>query len=196
MTELYADLSDLPLYNWIEIAVSNNLKWLVKSGEIPEDIDAHYDLLLAEYQELVQDAKSANSHQVKVTYAKLANRIDHVNIALNALRIERDEGIIRILRGLLGFDRLTYDDLEKDIKLTETYLKMDIIKLEQAKNQLDKIFKSAENTSGTTTKGMFYQEITSLSKWLNFGINPKETSVMQYVSYLNMLQLEIKKGDK
>jgi hypothetical protein len=199
ITVLYTDLSDLPLYNWIETAVSGNLKWLVKSGPIPDDLEAHYSELLAEYQSLVKDAKSSNDHSLKVTYALLANRIDHVNIALNALRMGRDADIIRILQTPhpdgLGFERLTYDDLEKDIKLTENFLRMDMVKLNQAKAQLEKIFKTAGDTDGVNSKGMFYEQITSLSKWLQFGINPKETSVIQYISYLNALMDEVKRNE-
>lgn len=194
LTELYTDLSDLPLYNWIELAVSGNHKWLVKAGAVPEDISEHYNELLQEYQSLVKDSKSQHEHNIKVTYAKLANRIDHIQIAVNALRIERDEDLIRILRTPqpegLGFERLTYDDLSRDIDLTENYLKMDVIKFEQAKVQLEKIMKSAEH-EGVNSKGGFYEQVTSLSKWLQFGINPKETSVIQYICYLNMLQVEI-----
>lgn len=202
MTELYTDLSDLPLYNWIELAVSTNLKWLVKSGEQPEDgvLTEIYDQLLSEYQTLVKDSKSAHEHNVKVNYARLANRIDHIQIAVNALRMGgRDEDLIRILRSPqpegLGFERLTYDDLERDLKLTENYLKMDVVKFEQAKNQLDKIMKAAEH-EGVNSKGMFYEQITSLSKWIGFGIHPRQVSVMEYISYLNMLQLEIKNSKK
>lgn len=197
--ELYTDLSDLPLHNWINVAVTNDLKWLVKSGPIPDDLTEHYQELLTEYQLLVKDTKSDIEHKTKVTYAKLANRIDHIQIAVNALRIERDEDIIRILQTPqpegLGFERLTYQDLDKDLKLTENYLKMDIIKFEQAKNQLDKIIKASEH-DGVNSKGMFYEQITSLSKWIGFGINPKQTSVIEYVSYLNMLQVEIKANRK
>jgi hypothetical protein len=199
-TVLFQDLSDLPLYNWIETAVSGNLKWLVKSGPIPDDLETHYSTLLSEYQSLVKDAKTSNDHSLKVTYALLANRIDHVNIALNALRIGRDADIIRILQTPppdgLGFSRLTYDDLEKDIKLTENFLRMDMVKLNQAKAQLEKIFKTAGDTEGVNSKGMFYEQIVSLSKWLQFGINPKETSVIQYISYLNALTDEVKRNEK
>lgn len=199
LTILYTDLSDLPLYNWIELAVSQNLKWLVKSGPIPDDLTEHYQTLLTEYQLLVKDTKTDIEHKLKVTYARLANRIDHIQIAVNALRIERDEDIIRILQTPqpegLGFERLSYEDLDKDLRLTENYLKMDIIKFEQAKNQLDKIIKASAN-DGVNSKGMFYEQITSLSKWIGFGINPKQTSVIEYVSYLNMLQVEIKANRK
>jgi hypothetical protein len=194
-TLLFDDLSDLPLYNWIELAVSQNMKWLVKSGPVPEDLSDHYQELLSEYQIIVKDTKSDIEHKTRVTYAKLANRIDHITIAIGALRIERDEDIIRILQTPqpdgLGFERLTYDDLERDLRLTENYLKMDIVKFEQAKNQLDKMVKAAESNGGNS-KGQFYEQITSLSKWLQFGINPKECSVMQYISYLNMLDAEIR----
>lgn len=194
-TVVFQDLADLPLYNWIELSVSGNMKWLVKDGPMPDDITEHYDTLLNEYQSLVKDTKSQHDHQVKIEYAKLANYIDHVTIAINALRLYgRDEAIITILQTGkpqgLGFERLTYQDLEKDLKLTENYLKMDIVKFEQAKNQLEKMVKVAGDT-GVNSKGAFYQELTSLSRWLQFGINPKVTSVMEYISYLNALQLEI-----
>lgn len=195
-TELYTDLSDLPLYNWIELACTSNLKWLVKSGPIPLDLSDHYASLLAEYQILVKDTKSDIEHKTRVTYARLANRIDHITVAVNTLRIERDEELIRILQTPqpdgLGFERLSYDDLERDLKLTENYLKMDIVKFEQAKNQLGKMVKAAESSGAGNSKGVFYEQITSLSKWLQFGINPKECSVMQYISYLNMLDAEIR----
>lgn len=194
-TALYTDLADLPLYNWIELSVSGNMKWLVKDGTVPDDLTEHYETLLNEYQSIVKDTKSQHDHQVKIEYAKLANYIDHVTIAINALRLYgRDEAIITILQTGkpqgLGFERLTYNDLEKDLKLTENYLKMDIVKFEQAKNQLEKMVKAVGDT-GVNSKGAFYQEVVSLSKWLGFGIQPKETTVMQYISYLNMLQIEI-----
>lgn len=196
-TLLYTDLSDLPLYNWIELACTSNMKWLVKSGPIPDDLSDHYASLLAEYQILVKDTKSDIEHKTRVTYARLANRIDHITVAVNALRFHgRDEDLIRILQTPqpdgLGFERLKYDDLERDLKLTENYLKMDLVKFEQAKNQLDKMVKAAESSGAGNSKGVFYEQITSLSKWLQFGINPKECSVMQYISYLNMLDSEIR----
>jgi ribosomal protein S6 len=195
---LYTTLSDLPLYNWVEIATTSNLKWLIKSGsDISEaELSETYDLLLAEYQSLIKDTKAAHEHNLRVTYAKLANRIDHITIAVTALREHgRDESLILILQTPqphgLGFERLTYDDLERDLKLTENYLKMDIVKLEQAKNQLEKMVKTA-SVEGGNAKGMFYEQIGALSKWLQFGINPRETSVMQYIAYLNMLDAEIR----
>ncbi len=193
---LYTTLSDLPLYNWIELATGKDLKWLIKSGEPTEDeLTEIYDQLLAEYQSLVKDTKSAIEHNLKVTYAKLANRIDHITIAVNALRIERDEDIIRILQTPqpkgLGFERLKYDDLARDLTLTENYLKMDIVKFEQAKNQLEKMVKTA-SVEGVNSKGQFYESVVSLSKWVGYGINPKLTSVLEYVSLLNMLDVEIR----
>lgn len=203
LTTLYTDLSDLPLYNWIEIATTSALKWLVKSGPLPEQgfLDDNYANLLAEYQSLVKDTKTAHEHTTKVTYSKLANRIDHVNISLNALRIHgADPNIIRILRtpqpNGLGFERLTYEDLERDITLTENFLKMDVVKFEQAKAQLEKIIDKAGDTDGVNSKGAFYEQITSLSKWIGFGISPKTTSVIEYISYLNMLQVEVKMNEK
>lgn len=200
LTILYTDLCDLPLYNWIELAVSQNLKWLVKSGPIPDDLTDHYQTLLTEYQLLVKDTKTDIEHKLKVEYAVLANRIDQVNLALSALKMHGyDEDIIRILQADkpqgLGFWRVNFEDLNKGIELVETFLAHDKKRFEQAKNQLDKIIKASAHDGGNS-KGMFYEQIVSLSKWIGFGINPKQTSVIEYVSYLNMLQVEIKANRK
>lgn len=193
---LYNDCSELPLWNWIKIAVTADLVYLVKEGSFNNDrLQDHYEAIKEEYTTLVKDTRSTQELKTKISLTQLANRIDHVNTALHILRTSGfDVDVIALLRGPLpyglGFARLDYKDLERDIKLTESYLQMDVVKFNQRKADLDKLTKSAEGA--VNNEGSFYEEISYLSKWLGFGINPRECTLIQYISYLNALKLEIK----
>lgn len=191
----------MPLYNWIEIATGGGFRHLVRTGVCGDDelLKEHYSKLLEEYQRLVKDARTGQELKLKIIVTQLANKIDQVNIAIHALRTGgRDEGIIRVLRtpypNGLGFGRLSYVNLEHDLKLTESYLQMDVVRFKQRQIEMEEFFKKAASKSegGGGGKSDFYSEIASLSKWLGFNISPRETSLMEYVSYLNLLKLEIK----
>lgn len=188
--EAYRDCSELPLYNWIKLAVTSDYKWLVKSGKTNADLSNIYDTILAEYTALIKDVRSSQELQLKIAITTIASRIDHVTICVNQLRIKRDERLISILQNELGFYRLTYEDLAKDLELTETLMRSDIVKFEQKKIQYEKMFEgSAENANGEID---FYDQIRVIGKWIGYSIDPHNTSLMQYVTYLNALKMEIK----
>lgn len=198
MTALYSDLSELPLHNWIEIATSGNLKPLIISGESTDtELQERYAELLGEYQSLIKNEKVINEHSLKVKCYYLANRLNQIEVCLNILRIERDEGIINLLRlpkpDGLGFGRVSYENLPAGIKMTESLMGADKIALKKAQNDIQKLTEAQtdDRKQGVNSKAEFYNEIGVLAKWLQFSINPKECSVMQYVSYLNLLEAEV-----
>lgn len=194
-TILYADCSEIPLYNWIKIAITGNHKWLVKSGPVSNDLSEHYEFIYAEYQTLVKDTKSSHELTLKINLAQTANRIDIIKVCIHQLRLEKDERLISILHSL-GFNRLTYTDLEKDLKLTETYLQSDIIKFQQKKIQYEKM--SVEDGGGITgaVEADFYNQISIIEKWKGSAIDVYNYSVIKWVSDLNQLKAEIRNSEK
>lgn len=188
--ELYQDCSEIPLYNWIKLAVTANHKWLIKSGKTEDDLSEAYEAIFTEYTSLVKDVRSTQELRLKIAITSLANRIDQVKLCVSHLRFERDEKLIEILRNDLGFYRLAYDDLDKDLNLTETLMRTDTIKFEQKKQQYEKMVGDVSDSGNGEVD--FYEQVQVLSKWLGFSINPKNTSLMQYIVYLNALKLEIK----
>lgn len=189
--ETYNDCSELPLFNWIKLAVTGDHKWLLKSGTTNDDLSNIYDAIIAEYTSIIKDVRSTQEHKLKIAVNTLAKRIDHINIAVAQLRIERDERLIAILREQLGFSRLTYVDLDKDLDLTLTFIKSDIIKFEQKKIQLLALIEQAEESSDNGEVAA-WENVTMLEKWLSISINAKDCSIMRYLVYLNTLKLEIK----
>lgn len=188
--ELYKDCSELPLYNWIKLAITNDYKWLIKSGHTINDLSEHYHLMHEEYTSLVKDVRSTQELKLKISITTIANRIDHITVCINQLRIKRDERLIEILQNDLGFHKLTYEDLYKDLDLTETLMRSDIVKFQQKKQQYEKMLE--DMADGNNGEADFYSQIQIIAKWLGFGIDVYKTSLMQYVSYLNALKLEIK----
>lgn len=201
--ELYADCSELPLYNWVKLACTGSLTWLIKTGICSDGgiLQQRYELITGEYGTLIKDTKATQELKLKIQLTQLANKIDQVNVAVHALRtLGRDENIIAILRSPipigLGFGRLSYVNLEHDLKLTESYLQMDVVRFKQRSGEMATLVEKAASKGSGSSEGEFYSEIASLSKWIDFGIAPRDTSVMQYISYLNMLKLEIKNNEK
>lgn len=199
---LYNDCSELPLFNWVKLVCSGDLKWIVSEGrcEDAKELQEQYTKLVAEYSTLIRDTRTTQELKLKIQVTQLANKIDQVNVAMHALRTGgRDLEIIRILRtpvpNGLGFGRLSYVNLEHDLKLTESYLKMDEVRYKQRSLEIETLLKKAE-ANGGNSESDFYSEISSLSKWLGFGIAPRETTVIQYVSFLNQLKLEIKNSER
>lgn len=176
---------------------------MVKSGACWDEaaLTERYAELVTEYGTLVKDAKTTQELKLKIALTQLANKIDQVNIAVHTLRtFGWNEDVVRILRAPvpvgLGFTRLSYapEKLEADLKFTETFLQMDIVRFKQRSVDMETLLKKAGG--GVNSEAEFYGEITMLSKWLGFGIHPKETSLLQYVGYLNMLKAEIKNNEK
>lgn len=196
--DIYKDCSELPLYNWVKIAVTGDFKWLVKTGETPPNIAEHYHVIYAEYQSLIKDTRSSKEMTLKIDMAKLANRIDHIQVCIQQLKIGRDEDIIRILRTPapdgLGFGRLNYNILERDIKLTETYLQSDIVRYKQRKAQYDALL--GEVTKGQAGEADFYQQISTLEKWKGSAIDVRTYTLIHWVADLNNLKAEIKANEK
>lgn len=188
--ELYNDCSELPLYRWIKLAVTGDYKWLIKTGKTKDDLADHYHKVYTEYTSLVKDVRSTQELKLKIAVSTTAKRIDHIQICVNLLRVKRDEKLIHLLQNELGFSRLTYIDLDKDLTLTETLMRSEIVKYEQKRIQLEKMF--TDMADGDNGELEFYEQIRILAKWLTFNIDPHTTSVIQYISYLNALKLEIK----
>lgn len=189
--ELYRDCSELPLYNWIKLAITGSHKWLIKSGDTDDDLSDSYAAIFTEYTSLVKDIRTVQELKLNISINTLANRIDHINICINHLRIEREERLISILQNELGFYRLSYTDLQKDLDLTETLTRSDIVKLEQKKQHYAKMI--VETDSGTNNdESAFYEQISVVEKWKGYAINPHTVSLLQYIVYLNQLKTEIK----
>ncbi len=178
---VYSTCADLPLYNWIELCVTGDLKWLVKSGE-PTDLSEAYLALADEYSEVAKDPQALHTLTLKKQIAILNNKLVCIQLAVDHLQTVRNEEVIAILRKDLGFASLNYADLEKDLPRTINLAKSMYAKLQILEKQLGE---QVKKSGGEVTREGYYSELAIIGKWAGFQIQPKKYSVMEYIVLKN-----------
>jgi len=178
---VYSTCADLPLYNWIELCVTGDLKWLVKDGE-PTDLSEAYLAIADEYSEVAKDPQALHTLTLKKQIAILNNKLVCIQLAVDHLQTVRNEEVIAILRKDLGFASLNYADLEKDLPRTINLAKSMYAKLQILEKQLGE---QVKKPGGEVTREGYYREIQIIADWAKIHISPKKYSVMEYIVLKN-----------
>jgi hypothetical protein len=174
---VYSSCAELPLFNWIELCVTGDLKWLAKSGE-PDNLSETYLAIADEYSEVSKDQNATHMLSLKKQIAILNNKLVCTHLAVEHLRTIRNEEVISILRNNLGFASLKYDNLDKDLDRTVSLSKSMLAKLQVLEKQLQE---QANKKGGEITREAYYSEVAIISKWLGFQIQPKNYSLLEYI---------------
>ena len=176
----------MPLYNWIELCVTGDLKWLVKEGT-PDGLTETYLNIADEYAEVSKDEKSGRILRLKIQIATLNNRLICIESAVQFLSVVRSDEVIDILRTKYGFYSLKYDNLDVDLRRTLSIAKRDYVKLKMAEDDLSKLVNSG---GGEIKREDFYSELAVLGKWANMQISPKNYTVMEYIVLKNAFKAD------
>lgn len=167
----YTSVYDLPLYNFIQISLYNeHEKWLVK----PET----WEKILTQYSELSGDKNMSHMFNLVRQITYLTNRLNVIELLVKQLNVRRIQGLVDLLKNDLGF-KLTFDDLQADLKRVVSLSKADVIKLKLAQKQYDDL---KSKSGGEVTESDWIDEISVLSKFQGYAIKQKETTVGEYLS--------------
>lgn len=176
---VYNSIHNLPLHNFIEIAVTNDLKGLVIEGN-PDNLDEVWENIFNEYSEAVQDGSVSNALRLAIQISFLTNRLSQIQQAVSYLNIRRCDAIIECLKNDYGF-RLQYIDLRKDLERTIVLCKSDEVKLAKAIKEYESL---TEKTEQSVSRSDFTSNLVSLSKYLGFMPNKMSITVGEYVEML------------
>lgn len=183
---VYQSCSELPLYNFIQIAVNGQLKYM-----IVDQLDSYSEQILKDAWEKILDEYTRASGNVTTKYAlkmsiemaSIETKIDLVSQILAFIEMNGpDERLFEILREN-GFRYKFEGDYHKDIDRVLTNVKRLILRHEELGKEMAK---SAESAPVEMTEKTWFSQITSVSKFLGFPIDPRTTSVMQYLSYTDL----------
>lgn len=167
----YTSVYDLPLYNFIQISLSNEPeKWSIK----PET----WEKILTQYSELSGDKNMSHVFNLVRQITYLTNRLNIIKLLVTQLGVRRIEGLVDLLKNDLGF-KLKFDDLQADLQRVISLSKSDVIKLKLAQKQHDEI---KSKSGDEVTESDWIDEIAVLSKFQGYAIKQKETSVGEYLS--------------
>lgn len=172
----YTSCFDLPLYNFIQITLTNDLHWLVISGN-PDNLAELWSEILGEYSDISETPEMVQAFKLKKKIKFLSNKIDFVNILLNRLSLGKNTGVIELLVEQ-GFT-FTFDDLPTDIERSRKRLSNDTAKLRMALADYASLVKEDGDIA---TLQSWEDELFELSKYRGFAIDKHKTTVSEFVA--------------
>lgn len=194
--KLYTSCETLPLYNWIKLLVTSDLKYLYvsrpmfyhnhsKAAEVWENI-------FNEYTELTNDEKTNQVLSLIKGITVINNKLEIVQSAINLLAIARPlsdyQATIKLLKDF-GFNyRFNDQTISDDLKRTASSAKRMIIQRKQMESDYEKVNSGTEKA----TEKDYYNMLTQLSKFLGFHVDAKKTNVLQYISYVEQFNNSLK----
>jgi hypothetical protein len=184
LAKVYDGCDDLPLFNFIKIITTDDLKWLVVSGTPGDDeLKDAWDKVSLEYQELTQDTKSKQLTSLKAEIAYLTNQIFWTQSVVDQITWAYSPEWATLLNEL-GF-RFRYEDgpeLHRELEITIAQSKSLVVELEERKAELEELTKGNEKT----TEAGYYVLLADIGKYMGSIINPKEVTVTQFVGIYNL----------
>jgi hypothetical protein len=195
LDKAYESLFELPLYNWVKRILEDDNKWLVISGN-PSGLEELWEQLKGQYQDMIESADTSQIIDLTRDISMLRVRLKIIESVVAHLKIRRSEKLIEILRNDLGFFKLKYDDLEKDLERTLNRAKADIVELKRKITERDVLYKVDEHEKEWTEYD-YIKQLSELSKFQGGGvIHIKQINVAEYVALLNRFKAYCKETEQ
>lgn len=190
--KVYRSCSDLPLYNFIKIAVTGDLSWIYSETKKPwhRNIDEQsaWESLFAEYNELSGNQNSEHIYVLARLITSLNNKLRIVHSAVNVLSEKYDKRLCDMLVKMGFRHQFTSDTLIQDLMLTLSNAKSMLIKKQEAEREYEELNKDSQKA----TEKDYNALIAQLSKYMQFRIDPKKTSVLDFINYIQAFNQEHK----
>lgn len=197
----YRSCSDLPLHNFIQVLIHDKKEMLYnrpnKAWYKSADLQSIWDDIFLEYIEESGDSKSKGMLQLLMDISVISNKLEIiqncVTLLSNVSDVKDYQPTINVLK-TFGFryqftNETLYHDLNKTVKSARSL----IIQRDQLKSQLSDVNK---NESEKATEKDYFVHLANISESIGFAINPKETTVMQYIGYLSRFNLKIEQNER
>lgn len=193
----FKSCSDLPLHNFIQILIHDDKSWLYsrpnKAWYKPADLINLWDEIFLEYIELSNDDRSRAVLELQKEIETLSNKLLIIQQSVTLLsNIDDVAGYLPTIAILktYGFNyQFTNETLINDLRKTVKSAKQIIILRDQFKSELNEINKNEQEKA---TEKDFYVHLANISETMGFAVDPKNTTVMQYIGYLDRFNVKIK----
>ncbi len=182
---LYNNCRELPIHNFFEISRTQDLKYLVKSGEIPDEsiLQDKYLEIIDEYNALFSTKKNhGNINQIK----KYILALKLMNLEVIELLI-KDGGITEEIREISKRLRIKPDNIA--------------VYISGVKNEIKKLEKEMQDAEAATVNedknhGDSLEKTLTLVKENGFNFDRFTTPVIEFVFAINRLEEKAKQQEK
>lgn len=189
--KIYKSCDTLPLSRFINILIDGNVSELIIWGWADHrTLRSVWDKLFQEYTEMSQDSTHQHLLTTVKEYTQLINKIEIVQILITSLAKRRHLGIIQALKKFGFHQPFTPVSMEKDIKSVIAKVKSWVFRA----NKLYEELKSTENTKNEVKRSDFSDLLAELGHFQGYHIDPRKTTVSEYVAVLNRFKKHIENG--
>jgi hypothetical protein len=179
----FSKCTEVVMTAFIAAIVHHDLTCLIKSGKpLQAELETAWDKIFNEYLTISGDSQIQQILALLKEIAIITNKLTLIEIIVNQMAIKHNPGLADQLRSL-GF-RFQYNDDEnllRELELTITQSKAHLLTLQQNKAELEELRK---NEGGAATEMDYEMQLSELSKFQGFQLDPDKLTVSAYCAIL------------
>ena len=181
----------MPLDRFIKIIITGNARHLVKFGYATKrSLKDTWDSVFSEYMELLKDNSHKHTLNIVREYNVLSGKIEIVQAVVDTLSIIRHDGLINVLRKMGFRYRFTEASMNTDLMAVVAKAKTWAMRVRSLGEEINK--RSLEKSDITSND--FDDILIEISAFQGYQIDPKKTTVSEYVSLINRFKKHAEDG--
>lgn len=199
MKDIYRKCSELPLYNFIKLIVTNDISWLNidKDSDVSDEHTQVWNDIIHEYMSLTKNTKQLYVLDLLKIITAANLNLDLIQRIITFMANDYDADLVKILRSF-GF-MFKYDPYsetyEKDLEMTVSSAKSIIIKKKIAEEELNKL-NSEPTDSRVASEQDYIALIVAMGRFQGYRIDWKETTVSEYAEILRVFTKQAEENGK
>lgn len=189
----------MPLYNFIKVLTTDNLKWLLSDKDgwrLKPDLDEVWERIFMDYTERKKDPNSQQTFEIIKTIRTLEYKIKIAKASIELLAKVDDlsefKPTISALKSETNYyGAFTKQSLAKDLKQCLARLKLMIARHSEAYEEYKSI---SQDDQAKAKESDFTEQIVVLEQTFGFFIETRKISVAKYISYLSDYKMKAENG--
>jgi len=163
---------------------------IIKGNPTQEELEQVWKGLYEDYVKAIGGVELSGKISSIKTYILLESKIKQASMLLELFQVEQAHDMIarKINKFGYGIGNVTKENLPKMIKIFESKVKTDIVRLNALAREIEK---GTDKKDQEITEASYYDMIAAIAETLKIVINPNETNVLQYVSLVNQYKKHI-----
>lgn len=187
---IYKSCHDLPLSVFIKIMTTGDAKYLIKRGYFTKKyVSNAWDNISQEYIELSGNKTQKVILSMVKDISQLKGKLFIVQAIVDRLSVSYDPDLVRMLISLGFNNRYNPENKEsyiQDLKRTITKAKSMLVQISEKEKSLSAIQSGNEKSTASD----YENYIAQLSKYQGYFIDPKNTTVAQFIAIVNRHRIE------
>lgn len=178
------DNCELPLWNFIQVIVTNSLTPLIRNGNpTDQQLAEAWNNIFTEYCDIYTSTNQTYVLQIQREIRYIESKLDIIQICIDRLKISYYEPAIAELREY-GFDYpYTPDTMFEDLQNTVAEAQYLVVQKGVKEGEYAKYL--AENAKEEVKETDYDDILSELSKFQGYHLRSKDLSVREYVSIFN-----------